>query len=173
MRKNTTHGGKKKSCINVCCLPSQTDFLFRQNFTVKAKYGDDAEDIDSDLSSSSDDDEVGAEFTEEIEKKFFKTLSCLKNKDPRIYDQNVKFFDDTDTIEAKNKNKEKKEKPVFIKDYERQLLLEKGGQISDSDGEEQQEPPRYFYFIENIFVESACDSNRFLALPHTLKNSRS
>lgn len=91
--------------------------------------------MDSDLSSSSEDDEDGAELTEEIEKKFFKTLSCLKNKDPRIYDQNIHFFEESNTAEKTRKNKEKKEKPVFIKDYERQLLLEKGGQISDSDEE--------------------------------------
>lgn len=99
---------------------------------MKARYGEDAADIDSDLSSSSEDDEVGVELTEQVEKKFFKTLSCLKNKDPRIYDQNVRFFDET---EQQRKRIEKKDKPVFIKDYERQLLLEKGGHISDSDDE--------------------------------------
>lgn len=95
--------------------------------------------MDSDLSSSSDDDETAVELTEEIEKKFFKTLSCLKNKGPRIYDKNVRFFDESDVIEQPKK-KGKKEKPVFIKDYERQLLLEKGGQISDSDEEEEKAP---------------------------------
>lgn len=112
---------------------------------VKTKYGDDAVDLDSEASSSSEDDEVGVELTEEIEKKFFKTLSCLKNKDPRIYDQNVKFFDESDTVSA-HKKKEKKEKPVYIKDYERQLLLEKGGIISDSE-DEKLDAPR---FVTNL-----------------------
>lgn len=94
------------------------------------------DDIDSEISSSSDDDEYGAELTEEVEKKFFKTLACLKNKDPRIYDQNVKFFDESDVVEQQKK-KEKKEKPLLIKDYERKLLLEKGGQISYSDDEKE------------------------------------
>lgn len=95
--------------------------------------------MDSDLSNSSDDDEVGAELTEEVEKKFFKTLSYLKNKDPLIYDKNVRFFDESDVIEQQ-KRREKKERPVFIKDYERQMILEKGGQISDSDEDEDKTP---------------------------------
>lgn len=115
---------------------------FTAVIAVKARYGEDAADLDSDLSSSSEDDEVGVELTEAVEKKFYKTLSCLKNKDPRIYDQNVRFFDESDGIEQqRNKKLGKKEKPVFIKDYERQLLLEKGGHISDSDDEA--DAPRY------------------------------
>lgn len=142
MLKIIIRGERKKSFTNVSRLAAVIVLIFfNLNYfvSVKARYGEDAIDIDSDLSSSSDDDEVGAELTEEIEKKFFKTLSCLKNKDPRIYDQNVRFFDESDSTAVK-KSKEKKDKPVFIKDYERNLLLEKGGEVSDSDDEKDDVP---------------------------------
>lgn len=141
-QKIITHGERKRSFISVSVKIKVTFSCVLMIFiSVKARYGADAADIDSDLSNSSDDDEVGVELTEEIEKKFFKTLSCLKSKDPRIYDQNVRFFDTSD-INEQPKKKEKKEKPVFIKDYERQMLLEKGGQVSDSDEDEKDDVPR-------------------------------
>lgn len=75
-----------------------------------------------------------------FEKDFFKTLSCLKNKDPRIYDENFEFFQKQNEKESNlNKPKKKKEKPMFIKDFERQIILEKGGQISDDEENNQPE----------------------------------
>lgn len=102
----------------------------KYSFTVKTKYGDVLED-GSESSSSSDDDEDAAELTEEVEKDFFKTLSYLKMKDPKIYDNNVSFF----KAKPENTKKEKKakDKPMFLKDYERKLLLEKGGILSDDE----------------------------------------
>lgn len=97
---------------------------------MKTKYGDVLEE-GSESSSSSDDDEDAAELTEEVEKDFFKTLSYLKQKDPKIYDNNVSFF----KAKPENTKKEKKlkDKPMFLKDYERKLLLEKGGILSDDE----------------------------------------
>ncbi|XP_076267735.1 protein KRI1 homolog [Rhynchophorus ferrugineus] len=94
---------------------------------LKSKYGEDALD---DTSSSSEEDEDGAELTEEVEKDFFKTLSYLKKKDPKIYDNNIKFFKDNENI---NKSKKKKNESMFIKDYERKLILENDGVISDDE----------------------------------------
>lgn len=119
------------------------------------------------MSGSSEDDEVGAELTQEIEKKFYKTLSCLKQKDPRIYDENVRFFEENDV--EKPKKKEKKEKPVFIKDYERKLLLEKGGHVSDSDIEEN-DIPRYVMCILIIVVIISCN---LIVLQHILRSNNS
>ncbi|RZC36871.1 KRI1 -like, partial [Asbolus verrucosus] len=102
----------------------------------KTKYGEDL--LSEDTSSSSDDDDDGVEITKEVEKQFFKTLACLKNKDPRIYDENVKFFENDDKADKASKRK-KKEKPLYIKDYERELILQKNGELSDS---EQEEDPR-------------------------------
>lgn len=68
---------------------------------------------------------------------FLKTLSSLKNKDPKIYDDSVKFFDDT-PIDPTVKKK-KKEQTMFLKDYERQMLLEHGSKgFDDEDNEDPQ-----------------------------------
>lgn len=110
-------------------------------FLVKTKYGDhftaNSKDL-SDDSSSSEDDEDGRELTEEFEKDFFKTLSCLKNKDPKIYDDKVVFFEDKhEPLEKKKRSK--KNEPMFLKDYERKMILEKGAKFEESD-EEVEEP---------------------------------
>lgn len=106
---------------------------------VKTKYGEEVLDEES---SSSSDDEEGVKLTEAVEKSFFKTLSYIKNKDPRIYDEKVQFFDD-DTSKVHNSHKKKKEKPMYIGDYERELILNKNAEVSDSDNEPRAMSPTY------------------------------
>lgn len=103
-------------------------------FLVKNKYGKNA--VLSEESSSSEDDDDKVIFTEEFERDFFKTLSCLKKKDPRIYDQNVRFFEKESVANgaAEPKKKSDKEKPITIRDYNRKIILEKDGKFSDDDG---------------------------------------
>ncbi|KAJ8924351.1 hypothetical protein NQ315_007147 [Exocentrus adspersus] len=102
---------------------------------LKTKYGEDVEDLDQESSSSSD-DEDGVKVTREIERDFFKTLACLKNKDPRIYNENVNFFQNNDQDSSRHvaeKKKKNKEGPMYLKDYERKIILEKGGVLSDEE----------------------------------------
>ncbi|CAH0551416.1 unnamed protein product [Brassicogethes aeneus] len=114
---------------------------------LKTKYGEENVNLDADgSSSSSEDDEDGVELTKEVEKEFYKTLSCLKNKDPRIYDENVKFFHDKN--ETARKDKKRKEQPVFLKDYERNIILEKGGKLSDSEDENEDNRPQSPTYVE-------------------------
>nr|CAH7761243.1 unnamed protein product [Callosobruchus chinensis] len=109
---------------------------------LKTKYGDEGELTDE--SSSSSDDEDAVEITEQLEKNFFKTLACLKSKDPRIYDKNTTFFNDENVEVTPKKGKKAKDNPMFLKDYERKLLLEKGGVLSDDeDGANKPESTTY------------------------------
>lgn len=86
---------------------------------------------DTDSSSSSSDDDDEPEINPKFEQDFFRTLSYLKNKDPRIYDNSYDCFT---TAESSVKVKKKTKEPsMTIKDYERKLLLEKGGQLSDDE----------------------------------------
>nr|XP_022902585.1 protein KRI1 homolog [Onthophagus taurus] len=102
---------------------------------LKTKYGESALELsDEENSSSSDEDEDGALLTEEFEKDFYATLASLKKKDPKIYDGNIKFFKELPEG-SKPKFKKAKDEPMFIKDYERKLLLEKGGNLSDDEDE--------------------------------------
>ncbi|XP_060576869.1 protein KRI1 homolog [Ruditapes philippinarum] len=98
---------------------------------LKDKYGDGDESKGS--SSSESEDEDAEALTEQVERDWLRTLSALKSKDPKIYQKNAKFFHDDDgDYEGGQKNKKSKEKPMFLKDYERKVMLEKGGVISES-----------------------------------------
>ncbi|GJQ79155.1 hypothetical protein Trydic_g5406 [Trypoxylus dichotomus] len=96
----------------------------------KTKYGEEVLDENDSSSSSDDEDDVDANISKEIERDFFKTLANLKTKDPRIYDENVKFFSEAQNIIPKKTKK--REQPMFIKDYERKLLLDVDS-INNSD----------------------------------------
>lgn len=69
--------------------------------------------------------------TEDIEKEFYKTLSQIKNKDPTIYKKDVEFFKDVPNLESKSKKKKTKLIPLTLRDYERKIIIEKGGELSD------------------------------------------
>ncbi|WAR23877.1 KRI1-like protein [Mya arenaria] len=70
--------------------------------------------------------------TQQLERDWLRTLSALKSKDPRIYQKDIKFYDDEDSNQETGEKKKKKDKPVFLKDYERKVLLEKGGVVDES-----------------------------------------
>lgn len=76
---------------------------------------------------------------QQFDKDFYKALALLKNKDPKIYDQHVTFFNDTNKVQEvyteKKEQKPKKEKAVFLRDYERNIIVERDGKLSDSEDE--------------------------------------
>nr|CAD7399540.1 unnamed protein product [Timema cristinae] len=111
---------------------------------VKNKYGEDAVNKldDNDESSSDEENENAKELTEEFERDFLKTLSYLKKKDPCIYDKDTKFFEEyKSTLKqdgASEEKSKKKEKSLFLRDYERKLILEKGGKFTDDEGQKEE-----------------------------------
>ncbi|XP_069783262.1 protein KRI1 homolog isoform X2 [Narcine bancroftii] len=104
---------------------------------LKDRYGDRAGEEDS-SSSESDDSELETDPTLDID--FYKTLSLLKKKDPKIYQKDVHFYmpKDADNEGGKGKTAKKKEKPMFPKDYERKVILEKGGKYEDDDSDDEE-----------------------------------
>uniref|UniRef100_A0A3P9LSL9 Uncharacterized protein n=1 Tax=Oryzias latipes TaxID=8090 RepID=A0A3P9LSL9_ORYLA len=59
---------------------------------------------------------------------FYRILSLLKKKDPKIYEKDAKFYSEGAAL-----------KPMFLKDYERAVILEKEGFrkfVEDSDDED-------------------------------------
>lgn len=91
------------------------------------------------------------------EKDFLKTLACLKSKDPKIYQKDVKFFEDKKPEELKKKEKKKKDEPLTLKDYERKLLLE-GKQGDESEDEDVKEPETLTYVQEQQRIKDGFKS---------------
>ncbi|XP_071152404.1 protein KRI1 homolog isoform X2 [Mytilus edulis] len=117
---------------------------------LKDKYGD-VSDLDSESSSSESEDENAEGLTALVERDWLRTYAALKKRDPKIYQKDVKFYhsdDDTDSNEGPSSSKVKGKKPVYLKDYERKVILEKGGKLvdeSDSDEEENfRQKPSYY-----------------------------
>lgn len=74
--------------------------------------------------------------TDDVEKCFFKTLSCLKKGDPKIYDDSVKFFNSSSQQTAKISTSSKNNKgsnPVYLEEYKRNILLERGPEFDDTE----------------------------------------
>eukprot|EP00794_Sanderia_malayensis_P008075 gene8075-8939_t len=107
---------------------------------LKQKYGDDQ--MSTESSSSESEDEDAEALTPQIEKDFLKTLTLIKQKDPKIYDKEAKFYNSQDeSSHDESKVKTENKKPVYLKDYERERLLKKGVKalISDSESEDEDE----------------------------------
>ncbi|KAM3431236.1 hypothetical protein MY4824_007243 [Beauveria thailandica] len=87
---------------------------------LEEKFKNDQED-DEDSSDDETEDENGFLATEDLDAQISATLQAIKNKDPRVYDKDQTFYKPEDeTADAK---KDKKEKPVFLRDYHREKLL--------------------------------------------------
>ncbi|KAK9479546.1 KRI1-like family C-terminal-domain-containing protein [Lipomyces japonicus] len=86
-------------------------------------------DSDSDSETSEEEDEDGDLLTNEIDSKIAQVVNALKNNDTTILkNTDIKFFDEIDTTSIS----EKKDKPVFLKDYHRMNLL---GELKEDEEE--------------------------------------
>lgn len=67
----------------------------------------------------------------------------MKSKDPKIYDKESKFFNDSSSSddEENGESKSKKQKPMTLNDFERKVIVEKGGKYVDDDDESEEERP--------------------------------
>ncbi|CAI2340168.1 unnamed protein product [Caenorhabditis sp. 36 PRJEB53466] len=113
---------------------------------IKDKYGDVGGDED-DSSSESE-----PEWTDQHEEAFLKTLGALKSGDSTAFKNGKSFFNEISengsSSNAKKQKGAKKNVKMTIKDYERKLVLEKGGQIDESDEEEEVQKTRQNGYYE-------------------------
>ncbi|XP_048763799.2 protein KRI1 homolog isoform X2 [Ostrea edulis] len=124
---------------------------------LKSRYGEDAE-LDVDSSSSESEDEDAEALTPQLEEDWLRTLAALKSKDPRIYDKNAKFYhsdeEKSDSNPKESGMSKKKNKPVYLKDYHRKVILEKEGIISEEESDENEveisHEPGYYEEQEEI-----------------------
>ncbi|XP_035907578.1 protein KRI1 homolog [Anopheles stephensi] len=90
-------------------------------------------------SDSSDDETTDDEIVDpDFDKEFFRTLAFLKRKDKDKYTEQQSFFENVKPIEEVALTKRHhKEKPMTLKDYERKVMLERGGVFEDDDEDNQ------------------------------------
>ncbi|XP_007430266.1 protein KRI1 homolog [Python bivittatus] len=101
---------------------------------LQDKYGEE-EEASSSESESSEEEELDPE----LDRAFYSMLGLLKTKDPRIYQKDITFYAEEDSCSAGVRKKilaKKKEKPMFLKDYERRIIVEKAGKYEDEEDEE-------------------------------------
>ncbi|KAK5053793.1 hypothetical protein LTR84_001755 [Exophiala bonariae] len=85
----------------------------------------------SDESTSESEDE-GVLATETLDSEIMATINAIRSKDPRVYDVNSKFYNDTAEVD-RSQTKPAKEKPMRLQDYHRQNLL--SGVTEEADSE--------------------------------------
>lgn len=128
-----------------CSSPIADNDAVEEKFKARAANGEDNDhgESESESSDSEEEDEDAFLVTEEVDAEIAATLQAIKNKDPRIYDKDAKFFNALDkVVQDGGAPKEKKEKPVFLRDYHRERYL--AGDIGANDEEEEMAdaPPR-------------------------------
>ncbi|XP_018593870.2 protein KRI1 homolog isoform X2 [Scleropages formosus] len=107
---------------------------------LKDRYGEQPEESQS--SSSDSEEESDVELDPNIERDFYRTLSLLKKKDPKIYRKDATFYaaEASAASEDAQPSTSKTEKPMFLKDYERKVILEKGGKYEDEEDDSDGDP---------------------------------
>ncbi|KAJ5934414.1 hypothetical protein N7466_003961 [Penicillium verhagenii] len=91
--------------------------------TNLSKRGYDMGEEEDESSTDEDEDDIGELATVALDAEIMDTLNAIRNKDPRVYDNNVTFYSKFDEDEANAAPKEKKEKPMTLHDYHRKNLL--------------------------------------------------
>ncbi|XP_069460398.1 protein KRI1 homolog isoform X2 [Ambystoma mexicanum] len=99
---------------------------------LKDRYGERQEAEDT-STSESEEEEENMKWDPKLEKDFYRTLSLLKKKDPRIYQQDTTFYHHEETSSESEALPEEREKPMYLRDYERKVILEKEGKYIDED----------------------------------------
>ncbi|NXS34667.1 KRI1 protein, partial [Pomatostomus ruficeps] len=70
---------------------------------------------------------IGAALDPREEREFYRTLALLKTRDPRIYRADTAFYSRGGTGGASIPGGLRNPRPMFLKDYERKVVLEKEG----------------------------------------------
>lgn len=84
---------------------------------------DEEEHSEADESTSdSEEDEDGVLATKALDSEILATLSAIRSKDPRVYEKGATFYSDFKEDEQAEQL-EKKEKPIYLRDYHRTNLL--------------------------------------------------
>ncbi|KAH1176475.1 protein KRI1 homolog [Mauremys mutica] len=118
---------------------------------LQDRYGADEE-------SSSESEESGddVELDPLQDRDFYRTLALLKTKDPRIYQQDATFYSQAESLSESGREAaalKRKEKPMYLKDYERKVILEKEGKYEEDEEDEEAAAERQKRAASQSYVE--------------------
>ncbi|UMM16571.1 hypothetical protein L5515_013527 [Caenorhabditis briggsae] len=122
---------------------------------IKDKYGDD----DDDSSSESE-----AEWGEDAEEGFLRTLGALKSGDLSGFKDGKGFFKEVGESSdgEKTKKETKKDKKMTIRDYNRKVMLEKGGHYTEEDDKRyKDEQPQAYWQEQEKLKKNLADAFNF------------
>ncbi|KAL2100917.1 hypothetical protein ACEWY4_002678 [Coilia grayii] len=116
---------------------------------LKDRFGDDEEEDGSESSDSDSDEDSEVELDPKLERDFYRTLSLLKKKDPKIYQTDAQFYTEeatgSSTDDEGPSTSKAAMKPMYLRDYERKVILEKGGKYEDEDDSENEEASKLMH----------------------------
>ena len=102
--------------------------------TTKKRKRDEGEPEDSDNSSTSEDeDDAGELVTEALDSEIFATLNAIRSKDPKVYDPKINFYTPIEDDAAEGNEDTKTAKPMFLRDYHREVLLNGNGSTGQEE----------------------------------------
>ncbi|XP_074835963.1 protein KRI1 homolog isoform X2 [Carettochelys insculpta] len=122
---------------------------------LQDRYGADAE-AGEESSSESEESEDDVELDPQQDRDFYRALALLKTKDPRIYQKDVIFHSQGDSSSESRREAptpKKKEKPLYLKDYERKVILEKEGKYEEDVEDEEAAAERQQRIASQSYVE--------------------
>jgi protein KRI1 len=91
----------------------------------REEAGDHTDTATNSSSESEDEDDAGELATEVLDSEINATLNAIRSKDPRVYDQKTTFYSNLDDDHDGPPTEEKKAKPMYLRDYHRENLLNK------------------------------------------------
>jgi protein KRI1 len=95
----------------------------------EAEGGSDSDDSSSYDSDEEEDDDANL-LTPAVDSQIFRTIAAIQAKDPRVYGD-TKFFDQEQIERSAATKKERTDKKITLKDYERDMLLKHGGFVDE------------------------------------------
>ncbi|KAL3433141.1 KRI1-like family C-terminal-domain-containing protein, partial [Aspergillus tetrazonus] len=100
---------------------------------LEAKLGK-SEDEEEESSEDEEEDDDAELATEAVDAEIMETIKAIRSKDPRVYDQNAKFYHSLDENGAGSQKREEKQKPMTLRDYHRENLLS-GANVAEDESD--------------------------------------
>ena len=95
---------------------------YKHTSKISRGRSDDEDSVDDNSSSDEDEDDEGFLATEALDAQISATLQAIRNRDPRVYDEKVTFYDPVEDGDDEETT-QKKGKPLYLRDYHRENLL--------------------------------------------------